>query len=486
MKCPKCGFDQPDDIYCVKCGIEVEKWRSGHKVKVRRIELYIGVAGLVLAIALVVWLVFILGRDSGSHNISGDALTSEEASRKPVAPDAESSPAAPKPPPGEFAPAPNAPAAPQQPHGESKPVPEETLPRTLSDETLAFLVPADHSSFSRSSLKGFRIYAARDRQMAPIPFQIDSGWTQPAEGNWNAGDKILVMAADLGGREDAAYPPRGYESLWRAEVKGKGGRGWAYLFHFDYPPSPSDKSYIKFFSPDDVSGRRYHLKLAQEHPVAISQLFLGDSPNLLDRQKLRIISKDSAFSEDSAQGLFAPAISGPIMARTRWTGSIKAGPVIPIVIESEYLPDGWKTSYIIDFSSTDLQDASLRIYFDFKRGSDGLKIILPDRPNGVSVDGKPDDVPKNLSGQWFIVAAPQGGLRVSLSGSGKLFYIDDASHDEQGGDPGCFGCVGFEFRASGSAQFTITYELLGDFRPGNQPPAETSSLTGNIHSLGIR
>lgn|GEM_PF-2380413 len=484
MKCPKCGFEQPEDIYCARCGVEVSKWRSGHVVKARLIKLYIAGAALIVVATLVV-LIFKYRGNPLPNESSGEALTAKETLGRPSAPGAAPSPGSSSQS-TENSPAAAEPASPQPPRPESKPTPEESLPKTLAEETLAQALPSDQASFSRASRKGFRMYSVRDRQMNPIPFQIDSGWTQPAEGNWDASDKILVMASDLGGRDDSAYPPRGFESSWRAEVKGKEGRGWAYLYHFDYSPTLSDKSYIKYSSPDDVAGRRYRVKFAPEHAVAISQLFLGDGPNLIDRQKLRIITKDSILSEDSAQGQYAKSISGPIMSRTRWTGAIKPGPVIPFVVENEYLPDGWKTSYSIDFSSTELQDAAMRLYFDFKSGIEGIRIILPDRPNGVAVDGRPDDVPKSLSGQWFVVAVPPNALRVSLNGSGKLFYSDNASQGEPpDSDAGCFGCVGYEFRAAGSVQFTISYDVLRDYKPENPPREAPPSLTGVIQALEV-
>jgi len=52
MKCPKCGFGQPDDIYCALCGINVEKYAQKKKsryYKVGIVALTAAVGGLVLA-----------------------------------------------------------------------------------------------------------------------------------------------------------------------------------------------------------------------------------------------------------------------------------------------------------------------------------------------------------------------------------------------------------------------------------------------------
>ena len=34
MICPKCGFNQPDDIYCALCGVDIERY-AGKKKKRR-------------------------------------------------------------------------------------------------------------------------------------------------------------------------------------------------------------------------------------------------------------------------------------------------------------------------------------------------------------------------------------------------------------------------------------------------------------------
>ncbi|MCK4390275.1 MAG: aspartyl protease family protein [Desulfobacterales bacterium] len=52
MICPKCGFDQPDDIYCALCGVNIEKYvrkRRKRRYKVFLLIALIGIAGLSIA-----------------------------------------------------------------------------------------------------------------------------------------------------------------------------------------------------------------------------------------------------------------------------------------------------------------------------------------------------------------------------------------------------------------------------------------------------
>ncbi|OEU45995.1 MAG: hypothetical protein BBJ60_06060 [Desulfobacterales bacterium S7086C20] len=52
MKCPKCGFSQPDDIYCALCGINIGRYarkRKKQHYKIGLFALLIGVAGLAVA-----------------------------------------------------------------------------------------------------------------------------------------------------------------------------------------------------------------------------------------------------------------------------------------------------------------------------------------------------------------------------------------------------------------------------------------------------
>jgi len=47
MICPKCGFSQPDDIYCASCGVNVDKYVRKRKKK--RFNLVIIVALISIA-----------------------------------------------------------------------------------------------------------------------------------------------------------------------------------------------------------------------------------------------------------------------------------------------------------------------------------------------------------------------------------------------------------------------------------------------------
>ena len=80
MKCPRCSFDQPDDIYCVKCGVEVDKWRSSRKGKMRQIKWYAAGAGAVLALGLIIWLLAMSGGtpDGEMKGVSDSILTAED------------------------------------------------------------------------------------------------------------------------------------------------------------------------------------------------------------------------------------------------------------------------------------------------------------------------------------------------------------------------------------------------------------------------
>ncbi len=52
MKCPKCGFGQPDDIYCALCGINIRRYartRKKQHYKIGLFALLIGIAGLAVA-----------------------------------------------------------------------------------------------------------------------------------------------------------------------------------------------------------------------------------------------------------------------------------------------------------------------------------------------------------------------------------------------------------------------------------------------------
>jgi predicted aspartyl protease len=57
MICPKCGFDQPDDIYCVFCGVNIEKYRN-QKKKRRRKSLVLGILIVLVVLSAAAYLFY--------------------------------------------------------------------------------------------------------------------------------------------------------------------------------------------------------------------------------------------------------------------------------------------------------------------------------------------------------------------------------------------------------------------------------------------
>ena len=67
MNCPKCGFRQPDDLYCARCGVEIERY-----VRNRRKGRYRRAAGLTIVVLAVVFAARYLIRPTppGDHRLS--------------------------------------------------------------------------------------------------------------------------------------------------------------------------------------------------------------------------------------------------------------------------------------------------------------------------------------------------------------------------------------------------------------------------------
>ena len=49
MICPKCGFDQPDDIFCASCGVDVKQYSPSFKTSIRKNTVAFVVIALLLA-----------------------------------------------------------------------------------------------------------------------------------------------------------------------------------------------------------------------------------------------------------------------------------------------------------------------------------------------------------------------------------------------------------------------------------------------------
>lgn len=451
MKCPKCGFEQPDDIFCARCGVDVEKWRVSSRRKKRNF-LRIVVVGGVLAVFVGV-LISLLGGEKNKSSSLTETLTTTDVNQPEEAP-TEGTSTLPL--------SPNAPSASQN----AKPLPEESFPSSFTQNAVIEIIPpAD--VLTAEQVRKMRVYVAKNRQMIPATFQVDCGWAKNCPEVGGRGLKLLIASSELGDRDDSSSPPAGFANFWRAEARQGNSRGWAYVYLFDYPPTIPQISYITFSpSLDKISGKNYKLAWSEDPPV-ITELSVGADSNLLDRQKIRLSVGDSTLTENDLKGKFEVITTGPLLARSRWAGVMTKGEAlaVPVIIENEFLPFGFSSHYEMDFSNISSQSAVLKIYLDFKPLRN-LKLGIGAEEN-ATIDGKPDEFRYDIGLKNFSIHTQEGFIFLSVSSSlAQLFYKDDASFaDSPETQPGCYGCAGFEIPANGTIEFTITYTISDTATP---------------------
>ena len=168
MKCPKCGFEQPDDIYCAQCGIEVTAYTRSH-FQIKRLALGIG-TGLIVLVGIVTFVMF---RGEESPTRVSDPLSIDDASMshsdrterdvEVSAPDSETI----------EPPEPPAPEVQSRPAKAAKPIPPTILNSTLSDPGAMVSIPIGKIGGNRNDL---RLVSIKNGMPQDVIFQIDSGW----------------------------------------------------------------------------------------------------------------------------------------------------------------------------------------------------------------------------------------------------------------------------------------------------------------------
>jgi hypothetical protein len=151
-----------------------------------------------------------------------------------------------------------------------------TEPRTLSREPDPVVLQGKEISGAEGlSVSGFRVYAHREGEMRPIPFDLNErdkngdyvlpAGDTPTEGTGlvDQASELAYMAHDTGGRVSASALPPGWNKAFEIETTDplNGQKAWAYLLHFagETPPKATDDyvSITEVDEPDPYTGKPY-------------------------------------------------------------------------------------------------------------------------------------------------------------------------------------------------------------------------------------
>lgn len=322
------------------------------------------------------------------------------------------------------------------------------------------------------------VFALNSGVWTPIPFQVDEvnitgTFVIEEDGLLDENDELVFVAGDMG---EAASPHEWINNLgsWlypriRIEVTdplNPGETGWVYVYRSTTLPQ-SNASYVNW-NPDTetISADAYSVTFDQQNFLGISDLTIGGSGDILDRQKIRVTATplDPVTEETLADLLeqvglpntLAIAALGPVRAAT---GNLDAGigfafygsrfdldvtfPLSDTYIT--YSQNGLTVTVLLQFQSA---FTSLDLLNPTETGMAPATYYDPNMPDGVAIDGVADNVPVSPWHEYSVVSGQLGTIVDVMEvdrGQGHIrnFYIDDSALDDTDtGDGRSYGNAG--------------------------------------------
>jgi hypothetical protein len=325
----------------------------------------------------------------------------------------------------------------------------------------------------------FSLFAQIDGKFQPVPFQIDEinpdgEWvlTQlPPEakkslkperddddGSLDGNDELAFMIRDAGDRLSFNGLPAGVESIDEIALRDPvdNGKAWVYLLSFRENPPLSKKDYVEYKLPENqVTAANYVLGFDPKMPIAPSLVSVFGSANLIDRMKIRLSTKimgiPFGFEENNLVSELSLYKDGPIRVVRRVRSAIQFNRIFrtpSAAVENVYynntmlIPIRVRIPISLKSFSSIISYARVRGGVDMQNAK-GWKIKLDTDPRWMSVDGKMDEVEKNIKGEgmsWFLISGPEGAFMFRLvlnrkpDGSfqkspirTRQYYVDDDS-----------------------------------------------------------
>ena len=328
------------------------------------------------------------------------------------------------------------------------------------------------SAFVGAPVDQLFVYAYRDGTWTQIPAQVDEvtatgAYTTTEDGLLDANDELVFMAMDLGDQAIGKVPTANGQpisALWyEIEVTDPitpTEKGWAYLVHSSVLTPTFTADYVSF-DPIQlrIHGLNYHLGFAPSRPW-LEYLSLGGSEiDILDRTpKLRLCLGEACwYTEDNTPNVEDDVIrDGPVRAilrsgRARAYGTMATWTVpVPIILFAN----------------------RIRFSTDFNSNATGATFYNAVVPDGVTVDGVPDDVPATPPSSWAQLSTSMGTIiqvadNSPIGGTQINYYVDDATTDPADtGDMKHYADNGIS-ATNPNRSFTYTFAFY--FLSGSQP-----------------
>ena len=362
-----------------------------------------------------------------------------------------------------------------------------------------------------------RVLAVRDGTHVPIPFQVDE---RKPDGEWayadgveatadpdealDADDEVVFMAADVGTR--STREPPGCRRSVEVQIADpvEGGRSWVYVCEaVSAAGARANEEYLELDTTTDTVDTPFY-SVTFSHSLPSSYAFVGlrrpdgsTGLNVIDRTKIRVKAHlllgliEWATNEDDMQSRPVGYLAGPVRVIRRVRSVVKLGLGIESPTfrqDTTFYPDSAIVlgPFDVPFEPGALvQGFDSYAYADFRRA--GWKLYTSRNPDPVTVDGSMSAVEEALDRgdtEWIVgfdparVPGPAVLVRMVLSEGMRgvdreLHYLDAEDIDDEPEVVRGQHSVGYRFQAfenisKGTHTIDMRYELLRDFRPGDE------------------
>ena len=272
------------------------------------------------------------------------------------------------------------------------------------------LTAAQLPALDGAPLDRLAVWVYRAGAWQTVPWQVDekdaSGYTAQGDGVLNGGDEVVVMLEDLGDTAPSRLPDADIVHLVSVadpSAPTEPARV-AYVARMTTPTVPPTVDYVQYDpATRRVSSARYAVGLHPQRPVLDYLALNGSGVNLLDRSKLRLVLYECLFgctviNEDELPvPPLTPVKDGPLRVVLSQAGSLA------------YRDWLWLATDV-DLSLAPSRVVQVQLRLDLATTVQGARYCDANRPDGVTVDGEPDDVPSLPPSPWHQIDHATGRL----------------------------------------------------------------------------
>jgi hypothetical protein len=294
----------------------------------------------------------------------------------------------------------------------------------------------------------YRLYAARQGTLVPIPFQFDARGPDgelvlSADGadvdfSFDDDDELVFMAKDTGDRLGTGDLPPASDAALEVTVTDRthAQQGWAYLVHFPSDPPPRSPIRYATFDTSRQEARAVSYEVSYSHEpsnylaaVRVPPAAGGTGENLFARIMMRISPTFSllvttwrtTLTERSFSVVSDGVKNGPVRAIRRVRQSLDRGRAFPEVPNGRVYTYYYASSFTTPstFSIPWLVLKTLR-GFDFESVAElgapaaGMRYWDASNPSGISFTGEARPEGADGDHDWWVISGSSGTCLQSL------------------------------------------------------------------------